>query len=306
MSIEMVRIPSETPNISNIDDFVGLRYAFGNQDGYILDKGNECSYTINGSIFKINSGRLVLQGIECDIDANGVEITVDNVSTKRYYSVYLQINLALNETKILSTYDTTTYPTIDIGDNLTQNTTGTARLVLYNFEVTNGVIGNVQKTIKQLEYTGEALKNYDITKGTIEQRLTNLGFKQGEVEGANGFSCDENPRTDPPFTRIIKRQGNYIICPLKGFGKSGSLSSPITLNKGFVFGKLPNDFYPLNEFKIRATIINYGDLSTEKISVLIKTNGDISYNEDETKTFSNNIAINIANENPLGYEGSPL
>lgn len=158
MSIEMVRIPSETPNISNIDDFVGLRYAFGNQDGYILDKGNECSYTINGSIFKINSGRLVLQGIECDIDANGVEITVDNVSTKRYYSVYLQINLTLNETKIISTYDTTTYPIIDIGDNLTQSTTGTARLVLYNFESINGVISNVQKTIKQIQY----LKNYKV------------------------------------------------------------------------------------------------------------------------------------------------
>lgn len=152
MSIKIVRIPSETPNISNIDDFTGLLYAYGNQNGYVIDKGNECSYTINGSIFKINSGRLVLQGIECDIDANGIDITVDNVATKRYYSVYLQINLALNEIKILSVYDTATYPMIDIGDNLTQNTTGTARMILYNFDAINGVISNIQKIIESIKY----------------------------------------------------------------------------------------------------------------------------------------------------------
>ena len=112
MAIEMVRIPSETPNISNTDDFVGLRYAYGNQNGYVIGKGQECSYTISGSKFKVNSGRLVLQGVECDIDANGVEITIDNVATKKYYTVYLQVNLATNETKILARSDTTSYPTI--------------------------------------------------------------------------------------------------------------------------------------------------------------------------------------------------
>lgn len=180
MSIEMVRIPSETPNISNIDDFVGLRYAFGNQDGYILDKGNECSYTINGAIFKINSGRLVLQGIECDIDANGVEITVDNVSTKRYYSVYLQVNLALNETKILSTYDTATYPTIAVGDNLTKNTTGTARLVIYNFEAINGVISNVQKNIKQIQYLKD-FKPQESFNSDNSKKINDLELKRDDV-----------------------------------------------------------------------------------------------------------------------------
>ena len=48
MAIEMVRIPSETPNISNTDDFVGLRYAYGNQNGYVIGKGQECSPTISG------------------------------------------------------------------------------------------------------------------------------------------------------------------------------------------------------------------------------------------------------------------
>ena len=89
MAIEMVRIPSDTPNITNIDDIIGLRYAYGNQNGYVINKGNECSYTINGSIFKINSGRLVLQGVECDIDANGVEILIDSIASKQYFLKYI-------------------------------------------------------------------------------------------------------------------------------------------------------------------------------------------------------------------------
>ena len=155
MAIEMVRIPSETPNISNTDDFVGLRYAYGNQNGYVIGKGQECSYTINGSKFRVNSGRLVLQGVECDIDANGVEITIDNVATKKYYTVYLQVNLATNETKILAMSDTSTYPTIESGNDLTQSTTGTATMELYHFEATSGVISNVKKIVQKINFTNQ-------------------------------------------------------------------------------------------------------------------------------------------------------
>ena len=155
MAIEMVRIPSETPNISNTDDFVGLRYAYGNQNGYVINKGQECSYTINGSKFIVNSGRLVLQGVECDIDANGVEITIDNVATKKYYTVYLQVNLATNETKILAMSDTSGYPTIESGNDLTQNTTGTATMELYHFEATSGVISNAKKIMLKIKPYGE-------------------------------------------------------------------------------------------------------------------------------------------------------
>lgn len=153
MAIEMVRIPSETPNISNTDDFVGLRYAYGNQNGYVIGKGQECSYTISGSKFKVNSGRLVLQGVECDIDANGVEVTIDNVATKKYYTVYLQVNLATNETKILAMSDTSGYPTIESGDDLTQDTTGIAKMELYHFDATSGVISNVSKVLKAIQYS---------------------------------------------------------------------------------------------------------------------------------------------------------
>lgn len=155
MAIKMVREPSETPNINNIDDIVPMRYAYGNQNGYVIGKGNEISNTVNGLNFTVNSGRLVLQGVECDIDAVGVTITIDNIATKRYYVIYLQVNLGLNTAQILSSYDTATYPTIDAGDDLTENTTGVARLPLYRFTATSGIISDVNKVVESVKYTSD-------------------------------------------------------------------------------------------------------------------------------------------------------
>lgn len=155
MAIKMVREPSETPNINNIDDIVPMRYAYGNQNGYVIGKGNEISNTVNGLNFTINSGRLVLQGVECDIDATGVTITIDNIATKRYYTIYLEVNLGLNTATIKDEYDTATYPTIDAGDDLTENTTGIARMVLYKFTATSGVIGEVNKVVESIKYTSD-------------------------------------------------------------------------------------------------------------------------------------------------------
>ena len=155
MAIKMVREPSETPNINNIDDIVPMRYAYGNQNGYVIGKGNEISNTVNGLNFTVNSGRLVLQGIECDIDATGVTITIDNIATKRYYTIYLEVNLGLNTATIKSEYDTATYPTIDTGDDLTENTTGIARLPLYRFVATSGVISEVNKVVESIKYTSD-------------------------------------------------------------------------------------------------------------------------------------------------------
>lgn len=152
MAIKMVREPSETPNINNIDDIIPMRYAYGNQNGFVIGKGTEISNTISGLNFTVNSGRLVLQGVECDIDATGVTITIDNIATKRYYTIYLEVNLGLNTATIKDEYDTATYPTIDAGDDLTENTTGVARLPLYRFTATSGIIGEVNKVVKSIKY----------------------------------------------------------------------------------------------------------------------------------------------------------
>lgn len=184
MAIKMVREPSETPNINNIDDIIPMRYAYGNQNGYVIGKGTEISNTVNGLNFTVNSGRLVLQGVECDIDASGATITIDNIATKRYYVVYLQVNLGLNTAQILSTYDTATYPTIDSGDDLTENTTGVARLPLYRFTATSGIISEVNKVVESIKYTEDikvknsintdnAIMNDDGTFSSLQRNVSN-------------------------------------------------------------------------------------------------------------------------------------
>lgn len=153
MAIKMVREPSDTPNINNIDDIIPMRYAYGGQNGFVIGKGTEISNTVNGSNFIINSGRLVLQGVECDIDATGVTIAVDNIATKRYYTIYLKVNLATNTATIESSYDTADYPAIDDGDDLTENSSGIANMVLYKFTATSGIISEVNKVVESIKYT---------------------------------------------------------------------------------------------------------------------------------------------------------
>ena len=155
MAIKMVREPSETPNINNIDDIIPMRYAYGGQNGFVIGKGTEISNTVSGLNFTVNSGRLVLQGVECDIDASGVTITIDNIATTRYYTIYLEVNLGLNTATIKDEYDTATYPTIDAGDDLTENTTGVARLPLYQFTATSGIISEVNKVVESVKYVNQ-------------------------------------------------------------------------------------------------------------------------------------------------------
>ncbi len=188
MAIKMVREPSETPNIRNIDDIIGLRYAYGNQDGYVIGKGNELSHSINGSTFTINSGRIVLQGVESDIDANGVSLSVDNVAEKRYFTVYYKVNLETNTTFIESTFDTAGYPNIDSGDDLTKISNGISNLALYHFTAQNGTIEGVEKLVKPIDYVNSeyikiikvnnAVNSNNATTADNAKKINNLEIKQ--------------------------------------------------------------------------------------------------------------------------------
>ena len=214
MAIKMVREPSETPNINNIDDIIPMRYAYGGQNGFVIGKGTEISNTVSGLNFTVNSGRLVLQGVECDIDATGVTITIDNIATKRYYTVYLEVNLGLNTATIKSEYDTATYPSIDAGDDLTENTTGVARLPLYQFTATSGIIGEVNKVVESVKYT--ANMTVDNSK-----KVNNLEIKQDE----NGILKIEDIII--PQRKLIK-EVNIVTRPTQG---------RIPLNVGNLTGK---------------------------------------------------------------------
>lgn len=290
MSILMVRKPSETPNISNIDDIIPFRYAYGNQSGYVIGRGNELSHTIEGNQFKINSGRVVLQGVESEIDANGFTISLDNISAEtRYYVVYYNVNLGLNETSIQSTYDTVGYPEISVGDDLTSNTSGSANLELYRFKSTNGVISDVQKTVKAIEYSGSALVGYDISKGTIEERLDRLGFREAAIEGSSKLT--EN---------YLKRQGNYVIGSVV-FDDISNVRPYFPFN----VGNVPSDFIPKEEFRTLCDV--YAQATNGLIYnaryLVIDTNGNVRV-ESENETMGGGPMYNFTAK--IGYEAKPI
>lgn len=153
MGVRLIRQNSNTPNVTNIDDARMVRYAYGGYDGYVKNRGTECGYSVNGVNFRITSGVLSLQGWESEVDSNGWNMVVDNIAQKRYFSVYYEVNGAAGTAEIKSIYDTAGYPTIDPGDDLTRTTNGTARLLLYTFTSTNGIIADVAKKVKRIEYT---------------------------------------------------------------------------------------------------------------------------------------------------------
>lgn len=241
--LRMVRKPSEDNYISNVDDIIPFRYAYGGQDGYVKGLGEELSSSPIGTSFTIGSGRIVLQGVESDIDANGVTITIDNVAQTRYYVVYYNVNLGNNTTTILSNYSTNGYPEVERGSDLTENPQGSANLLLFRFVATGGIISSVEKVVKPIEYGGEALKGYDSSKGTIEERLTNLGFKEGSIEWldtAQAYIDTNNSK----FT--LKRQGNYVIAEIAlKFLNSLSTQDLFSSSSSIGIGNVPPEFIPL-------------------------------------------------------------
>lgn len=281
MAIKMVRIPSETPNINNIDDIVGLRYSYGNQDGYIKNKGNELDYSINGSNFTIKSGRVVLQGVESDIDANGVVIAVDNVSEKRYFTVYYEVNLAINTTSIKSIYDISTYPPISKGDNLTHTTNGISRLELYHFTAQNGVISNVEKLVKLIEYQTNLLKD---TKYELNSKIDNKGTKNNPV--ARALSADSAELADlaestnlsnNAFLRVLRNMslsdGYYIFRIVIGYLKTGKYSSYTSSIATVILNRIEDTvvFIPVKD-----NTSSYGS-SNLGIWITIASDGKVSY-----------------------------
>lgn len=232
MAIRLVREPSDTPNINNTDDFVGLRYAYGDNNGYIKGRGNECDYEINGLNFTIKSGRLVIDGVEVDIPSGGETITVTSSGVESRYVVYLEINLATNTAEIKTTYSTSlVYPTVDAGDDLTENTTGTARLPLYRFrkEKINVInLSTLKKLIKDIPYSGAALRGYDLSKGTVEERLDALGFKQGSVTLKNGTTQYSDADTSTNLTITTTNDG--ITCVGTMLGQSVNASASVNIS----------------------------------------------------------------------------
>lgn len=152
MGIKIVRTPSETPNITNVDDIIPFRYAYGNQNGYVIGRGSQLDGSYESGEFTVGSGRAVIQGVEVDIDANGISTTLDTASETRYFKIYLKVNLANEVTELESYYSTVSYDEITDPTSGDLISGGNAYLLLYTLQLNGTAQVNIEKKVKQIEY----------------------------------------------------------------------------------------------------------------------------------------------------------
>lgn len=181
MSVRLVREPSEAPNIQNKDDAKMIRYAYGGYDGVVKAYGKECAYTFENGVFKIGSGRIVLQGWEVDIDESGWELDISGITSTRYYKVFLEVNLVNQMAQILYFYGSSSYPVITYRDDLTTYPNGIARMELYTFVLKYGEISQVECIFQKIDYLKDWVKTLEDDINDTAQDIRN-SYESGELE----------------------------------------------------------------------------------------------------------------------------
>lgn len=236
MSIRLIRQSSDTPNITNRDDTRMTRFAYGGIDGVVQGFGSELSYAVSGSKFVLNSGCIVLQGWEVDVEGTGWELDLSTVVGTQYHLVYLEVSVGVESAVIKSTYLTGSTPSIDFGDDLTKYPEGTARLPLYSFVIENGTIHSVVKKFSTLSYYGEKLNSLyawqsDVLKKHIIQ-ISNIGTSSEVDYGAKNVSLI--PGKIYVFNCVFlnnKSSGNLTM--VMYYSESGTISYSTTAHDKF-------------------------------------------------------------------------
>lgn len=213
MGIKIVRTPSETPNITNVDDIIPFRYAYGNQNGYVIGRGSELSGSYESGEFTVGSGRAVIQGVEVDIDANGVSATLDTANETRYFKIYLKVNLVNEVTELESYYSTVSYDEIEDPTSSELINDGTAYLLLYQLKLNGTTQVELVKSVKQIEYSvgggssilwsGDVLVN---TTGMVN--IGNVNIKNKTVE----IAVEDSDNKVRYFKFKTKDGGMYMNC----------------------------------------------------------------------------------------------
>lgn len=231
MALRLVRKSSDTPNITNKDDTIMTRYAYGGYNGVVKAFGGECGYTAENGVFKVLNGRIVVDGWEIDIDGAGYSFNFANVVGVQYCSVYVEINVLTESVDLKSVYATGGFSEIEKGDDLTSIPNGTAKMLLYNVKVENGAITEVVKNFEVIPYLTQKVLD-------IEKRLEELGFKQGNLVDSDGVAY-ENAVSKVGYYAIIKLEEIYVD------SYAGDIEQ-------FIF-TLPNDFIPKNTQRLQET-----------------------------------------------------
>lgn len=271
MGIKIVREASETPNINNTDDFVPFRYAYGNQDGYVIGKGNEVNIEqVDTRSVLIKSGRFVVQGVEVDVDANGITVGFNDVpqNSDVFVTVYAEVGLATNSVNMQKVFDTVDFPVVDEGDDLTHITNGTANIEIAHVKLSNGSIVSINKVIKAIEYS---LNNTKDQNGILKAGEIIIPQKKLLWE-------TENPVTNGELSP------NKIIESIEfpDVFKNKILEIVITSRKGMFSFRIGDNGY-FERFEIPLRFDSQGSIS-EKITIYLSDGNtlNVSYSSKDS------------------------
>lgn len=138
-------------------------------------------------------------------------------------------------------------------------------------------------TVKYAKYAST-----DTSKGTIEERLTNLGFKQGSISLASGTATNNS----------VTRQGNYCILNL-------SLDRNFSATQTTTIGTLPEQFRPSAQVTgySCANITTGTSMVKRACNTVIATDGTITVAPIGASGTEKVIQLFISS---IGYEAAPI
>lgn len=285
MGIKIVRIPSETPNITNVDDIIPMRYAYGNQDGYVIGRGSELSGSYESGEFTVGSGRAVLQGVEVDIDANGVSATLD-ISGERYFKIYLKVDLETEIAELESYYSTVGYDDIEDPQSAELiDLDDPAYLLLYTLKLNGTTEIEKTKIVKPINYSGKKLVwSGSSTVNAISEDTSTWGNFASVARVPEKENC------------IYEIHGEMV----QNFGVKGTFVVQLKVGQSYQYGyqtsqvfyKSPS--YTLNDKKIyeySIHIIRQGDyFSAQLLTTSVeKDTGVINFLQDSFFPYACNI-----------------
>lgn len=128
-----------------------------------------------------------------------------------------------------------------VGTNKIDNNAVTTAKIADNSIINSKIASN---TIDKSKLVTGIINDYDTSKGTIEQRLTNLGFKSGRITTASVISSTY-------LSNNIERQGNFarILFEWTRSNSSDYISVPRNSNGKYLLkiGTIPDNFLPLSD-----------------------------------------------------------
>lgn len=254
--------------------------------------------TNNIATIVLKRGYIVICGrlIECE------EGTIVNVQTPTSGNVngkiIIRCNLASSKDKEFEVTTTTSHL---VQQDLNENPqTGVYEFELYSYTANaNAVVledriqpyvpdigGKLAQFEASLKDEGKPLHGYDNAKGTIEERLTALGFKEGSVTLSRGTAT----------VNKVTRQGNYCILDLKINNVNVPRENSVEIGT--------TSFLPKTEVSCYCELVwRYtNELSTEygRGLVSIDEQGNITLSHNYNTAYINNFSkVNLS---AFGYE----